>query len=599
MIRYLLIWILICFSTTSDLFSQPKVVDSLKILLSQKPHDTIVVNAYNELCYQFMSTNSDSSIYYGQLALDLAKKINYIIGIGDGYKSLAYGHYSKSEYNQGLEYFDLAYVIYDSIGDIGKMSAIRNNQGIMYKNLGEYDKAIKHHYQALALRESIADRFGAATSFLNLGAIYSILGEYDSAFIHYMRSMEIKLEHNDSSGLSKVYNNIGLLKAKLKDYESALVYYDKSVAMKERLNDLKGLGSTYENIGNLYLEQNNFDLAHLYLNNSLELYKQINYPRGISVLYKWLGALSLETNNYQEAKAYFYKSLVIKEEIGDRMGISQVSNYLAETYKSENDIPNALSWAKRGLDIASGINASVEAKQSSEIIHQLYLELGDHENAYKYLAMHNAYKDSLLNEQKVLELSKIESRLALHQIQLENELLQKEKIINESELRESKLQIQNQKMGLVALVVGLLLAISIAVMWYRFNMQKKKTINTLESLNEEINIQKEKIALQAQELQEANEEITRINESLEDTIQERTKRIQVQNEKLRGYAFTNSHKVRAPLARLMGLAKLFQMNAIGNDERTEVNQKLLDAAEEMDNIVHGITELLEKEGLSK
>jgi GAF domain len=87
-------------------------------------------------------------------------------------------------------------------------------------------------------------------------------------------------------------------------------------------------------------------------------------------------------------------------------------------------------------------------------------------------------------------------------------------------------------------------------------------------------------------------EIARINQSLEDRIKERTATLETQNEKLAEYAFINSHVLRAPLCRILGLINLL--------EETEVNTKehqllsyLKTSGEELDEVVKGINKIIE------
>ncbi len=97
------------------------------------------------------------------------------------------------------------------------------------------------------------------------------------------------------------------------------------------------------------------------------------------------------------------------------------------------------------------------------------------------------------------------------------------------------------------------------------------------------------------ELENTNENMNRLLKSLKGSAIERAKTIHTLHNKLDGYAFSNSHKVRAPLARLLGLAKLLHIDAISNDEKDDVNKRILRAAEELENVISDITKLLEKD----
>ncbi|MCH8556765.1 MAG: PAS domain S-box protein [Balneolia bacterium] len=66
------------------------------------------------------------------------------------------------------------------------------------------------------------------------------------------------------------------------------------------------------------------------------------------------------------------------------------------------------------------------------------------------------------------------------------------------------------------------------------------------------------------------------------------KAIEEQNKKLREIAWVQSHVVRAPLARIMGLVGLIQDEVMTEEEQNEILQYILTSAGEMDNIVKDI-----------
>ncbi len=68
------------------------------------------------------------------------------------------------------------------------------------------------------------------------------------------------------------------------------------------------------------------------------------------------------------------------------------------------------------------------------------------------------------------------------------------------------------------------------------------------------------------------------------------KAIELQNQKLRQIAWDQSHVVRAPLARMLGLIHLINDEAISHDEKLAMMNFLVDSAHELDKIVIDITE---------
>lgn len=96
-----------------------------------------------------------------------------------------------------------------------------------------------------------------------------------------------------------------------------------------------------------------------------------------------------------------------------------------------------------------------------------------------------------------------------------------------------------------------------------------------------------KEAIQAQA-----EEIKSINENLEKLVKERTTELERKNKALEEYAFVNAHKLRAPVASILGLVPILdsiELSPLGK----EVVSHLISSSEKLDSIVHSITAAIE------
>jgi GAF domain len=104
-----------------------------------------------------------------------------------------------------------------------------------------------------------------------------------------------------------------------------------------------------------------------------------------------------------------------------------------------------------------------------------------------------------------------------------------------------------------------------------------------------------KILNQNELLSQKAEEIKIINKTLEQRVKERTEDLQLKNKQLAEYAFINSHLLRAPLARIMGIVELLQKD---NPEfsSTDLMSYLEVSSRELDNVVKKINEVIEEEG---
>jgi ligand-binding sensor domain-containing protein len=111
--------------------------------------------------------------------------------------------------------------------------------------------------------------------------------------------------------------------------------------------------------------------------------------------------------------------------------------------------------------------------------------------------------------------------------------------------------------------------------------------------NLEIQAQNDEILTQNEEIQAQAEEINGINENLEQLVQERTAQVLKKSKALEEYSFINAHKLRAPVASVLGLINLLEKTEL-NSEAQEINEHLKRSAGELDSIVYSITKAIEK-----
>ena len=115
----------------------------------------------------------------------------------------------------------------------------------------------------------------------------------------------------------------------------------------------------------------------------------------------------------------------------------------------------------------------------------------------------------------------------------------------------------------------------------------------LQLSNEAIKAQNQEIKNQNQEIQSQAEEIRGINENLENLVSSRTAELEKKNKALEEYAFINAHKLRSPVASILGLINLLNKMP-ASDENKPIMEHLQDSAVKLDEIVSSITKAIQR-----
>jgi ligand-binding sensor domain-containing protein/signal transduction histidine kinase len=130
------------------------------------------------------------------------------------------------------------------------------------------------------------------------------------------------------------------------------------------------------------------------------------------------------------------------------------------------------------------------------------------------------------------------------------------------------------------------------------NLALRKSEEEIIQKNMKLTAQSEELAAQNEELLESQEEVSaqrdvvaKQNENLEMEVAKRTNELVEYNQQLEQFAFIAAHNLRAPVARILGLGNLLDMDT--GDKKDEIYPKLVRTAQELDGVVKDLNTILD------
>jgi signal transduction histidine kinase len=127
-----------------------------------------------------------------------------------------------------------------------------------------------------------------------------------------------------------------------------------------------------------------------------------------------------------------------------------------------------------------------------------------------------------------------------------------------------------------------ILAYATGVLKYNYD----KIHRYLKDSNAALNQKAAEFAEQNEELRGVQEQLSSLNAHLENVVNERTAKVKHQNEVLLKYSYTNAHHLRGPVARLLGLAQIYNLEA--RPDPDFYIKSMVDQAHEIDAVVNQI-----------
>jgi len=323
--------------------------------LQFKLADTVSVSTNLKIGNLYSNMDSDSAIYYYNIALELATKINSEPQMAESLYKIAVYYNNTSNKKNAIKNYLKAVVVFEKLDSVKKAAKIYNYIGSNYLKLYAEGKAIEYYLKSLKLFEDIGDGKGMALNYLGFGNLFYSKENYKLAKIYFYDALEIYKELDDKEGIAVSYTNLGNAMAEDGDNFKGLEYYKKSIEIEKELNDEYGIGVNYNNIGDCYIKLKQFDDALNNFSKALEVAKKMNKPELISVVLLNISDVKFQTKKYKSGIYYAKNSLKTAKEIGNLVYQGENFSGLSNAYESLGNYSQALNYSKQYVKIKDSL----------------------------------------------------------------------------------------------------------------------------------------------------------------------------------------------------------------------------------------------------
>jgi len=442
-------------------WGQYSYIDSLKLSVEREFNPEKRVKLLKELSEAYYEVNSSTSLYYAGEVLKIAESLNDDLEMAEAYKFVSSVNFYIGNNHDALREANNATKYLNNLQEHSLLGEHYLYVETIYDQLGDYPNSLLMAQKALAEYEIISDTLGIAASYNDIGVVHYYGAEYESALKYTDLSLELYLAVNDSSGVGSCYNNLANIYWELGDENLSLEYYHKGYAIDIAIGDIDGQATSLYNIGEVYV-----------------------------VL-----------NKYKEAEKTFLEVYKLSEETNNRLMMTYALRGLASVYVYYKDYPKALEKAMKSIELSMEVGAVAEQAESYSLVYDIYKQKGDYKMALEYYEKYSDIEDTIFNVENSSIINEMEAKYQTSKISTENELLKQE-----GELAQLKVNEQKQRNFYLNIGLGLILIITIVVIWSLFTKQKA---------NKKLQIQKDLIQdknkslnIAFSEIEEKNKEIT-------------------------------------------------------------------------------------------
>ncbi len=343
-LRYFLIFV--CAVTALSATAQSPRIDSLETSLQRTMNDSIRINLYVDLSFEYQSVDFDKSVDYAQKAVDLAEQLKNQRSLGLAYSNMGITQIVLGDYTTALRYSTQYLQLSIGLGDSIQMAVAYNMIGDHYYDLGEYDEAYFYFTQSYRIANRKADKVKMAVALHNVGRVFKVIGQYDRAKAHLELSRKMSAEEGDILGEPYSLDELGDLMMRQGKYDSALLLLKESLITLRVVQDPILEPRAYSRIANAYNRKEEFDTAFLYYDSALQEYNKTKNKLGIAEVELGRGQIYSQQNKFLEAKSSFEKSLASAQQLNARTLEIRCYNNLSRLWESKGDYRKSLEYYK-------------------------------------------------------------------------------------------------------------------------------------------------------------------------------------------------------------------------------------------------------------
>ena len=485
-----LVYLIFILFISNNVKSQPNTfkIDSLNNLINTTTIDSVKINSFYILAQEYYNNNQlTKAEFYCNEMLQLSQKNHFALFVADAYNLLGMTNKQKGFYELSLENYNKALDIYKKLQSKNGEVVVLNNISGIYNLQSNLDKAIEFQLKSLKIKEQIGDKKSISVSLNNIGNYYSNHGYYEKALEYYNQSLKICKEIGDKSGIANSLNNIGINYYWQNNYEKATEFYNLALFIFQELNDKNKLSGIYNNLAIIYGFMKDYEKSLDYYNKSLEIEKNNQNLFGLAEVLNNIAVVYSEKGDNKKAIEYFsmaYDSLII---IKDIYTASKILCSIGIEYYNIKNFSNSIKFILESNKLALENGYKDILKNNYNDMASIYSEMKDYKNAFKYMSLFSFYKDSVLNEEKQKQIIELQTRFETEKKEKEIVLLNKDKILKETEIQRQTEEIKQQQVLNYSILFGLGIFLFFSIIILRMYIQKRRANVLLKLQKKQIN----------------------------------------------------------------------------------------------------------------
>ncbi|WP_108805285.1 ATP-binding protein [Aquimarina sp. Aq107] len=450
-----------------------------------------MINKVDEKCkaeiqisrgYMFLNQrNIDSSIYYLDKGIKLAKKIDDSELLSSAYGKKAYNlalQNNKTEAELLLKQTRKLLVKYP---ESEHWILYHQTHAYLADIEADYEKALKHTDSTVIISEKNNFTSYLPSCYGNRGTYSIRLSKYEKAVDSFLKAIEVLEQDDKPSGLDMYYCMLATSYKRLKQYDIAIKYFKKAIEESDKTHNRYVRMITYSRMADAQRKLNLAEDALSSVDSTLVIARKLNDNGFISDALHTKATIYFENiEDYDKAEVYFkeaYQNILnanAVKKMDDMMLISAIDGMAKISLKKRN-FPSAKKYIDL-LEIETDKSKILTFEKSLHYYKSDYYEnTGESKKALMYLKKYHFIKDSVENEEVKTKVADLEKKYDTKKKELSIATLNKQK---EEQKQIAQKAVSQQYMYLIAAAFLFLLLGIGAWAFRKLRKQQKELVST-------------------------------------------------------------------------------------------------------------------------
>ncbi|THV58194.1 tetratricopeptide repeat protein [Flagellimonas alvinocaridis] len=271
--------------------------------------------------------------------------------------------------------------------------------------------------EAISISKTLDWTKGEALALRQKGHLHYVMADELNALDAYQSALQLSHAMQDKELESTLISNIGNIYADLKQYDKALENYESYLAFAESTGNINEQIKGLSNIAIVYNDTERYTEGVAYLEKALALAKEEGNELFVAAITNNLALAYKKLEQYPKALEHYQDAAVLAHTIGNKyieasaLNSIGIVNILVGNYDAASEV------GQKALELSQEIEAVEWQADSWKVLSEIYEHDGKMTEALEAYKNHVRLQDSVLSEEKKMELTRKEMQFQMERQQ--------------------------------------------------------------------------------------------------------------------------------------------------------------------------------------